>query len=89
MPENGASVNRFLRRLRRSSGDRPLLDLVDERNVAACLYGARTGMVQASSIAPPVSYLPATFPDGSVSDVTRDLDLLADLAATPWNGDAA
>jgi hypothetical protein len=79
---------RFLRR----PVDRPLLDLVDERNVAACLYGHRTGMVQASPAAPPVAHLhypPARFSDGSVSDVTRDLDLLADLAATPLEGDGA
>jgi hypothetical protein len=48
-----------------------------------------TGMVQASPVAPPVVFLPARFSDGSMGAVTRDLDVLADLAATPWNGDAA
>jgi hypothetical protein len=75
--------------LRRSVDDRPLLDLCRERSVAACLYGARAGMVQASPVAPPVSWLPARFSDGSTGAVTRDLDVLADLAATPWNGDTA
>jgi hypothetical protein len=74
---------------RRSHDHRPLLDLCDQQNVAQCLYGARTGSVQASPVAPPVSYLPARFSDGSTGAVTRDLDVLADLAATPWNGDAA
>jgi hypothetical protein len=41
-------------RLRRSSDERPLLDLCHERDVAACLYGARTGSVQAAPIMPPV-----------------------------------
>jgi hypothetical protein len=36
-----------------------------------------------------VPYQPARFSDGSMGAVTRDLDVLADLAATPWNGDAA
>jgi hypothetical protein len=78
-----------MRWLKRSHDDRPLLDLCDQRNVAACLYGARTGMVQASPVAPPVVFRPARFSDGSTGAVTRDLDVLADLAATPWNGDTA
>jgi hypothetical protein len=66
---------------------RELLERLDERSVADCLHGHRTGMVQASPISPPVTYL--TYPDGSRDDVSRALDVLADLAALPLGEEAA
>jgi hypothetical protein len=62
---------------------RELLSLLDERSVADCLHGARSGMVQASPISPPVTYLPCRYPDGSTDDVSRSLDVIADALAAP------
>jgi hypothetical protein len=67
---------------------RELLESLDERSVAHCLHGHRTGMVQASPISPPVTYL--SYPDGSRDDVSRALDVLADALAAPKDeGEAA
>jgi len=69
-------MRRVLRLLRPAY--QPLLDLSQERNAVRALYGPRTGLV---AVAP--QYPPVTFPDGTTSEVTRALDVIADLAAAP------
>jgi hypothetical protein len=68
---------RSLSLLRSPESHRPLLALIDEQRAATALYGPST-RVQAAPQRPPV-----TFPDGSTSEVTRSLDVFADLAAAP------